>query len=141
MIDVIEILEYRHAGRPKTVIAASVGVDRGTIARYVAPAVAAGIVPGGPRLSRVEWLGLVQVWHPKLVDAKARSFTYPSIHAHRPLIEAMLATNTVTTVHQRLRDDHGVDVKISSFRRYVHLEFPAHVEAASVTAAWSPQGR
>lgn len=27
----------------------------------VAPAVAAGIVPGGPRLSRAEWAGLVAV--------------------------------------------------------------------------------
>ncbi len=137
MIDVVEILEHWHAGRPKAVIAASVGVDRGTIARYVAPAVAAGITPGGPRLSRAQWLVLVQGWHPKLVDAKARSFTYRVINAHRALIATMLATNTVTTVHQRMRDDHGLDVKISSFRRYVQLEFPARIEVASVTV-WRP---
>jgi Integrase core domain len=138
MIDVVEILEHWHAGRPNTVIAASVGVDRGTIARYVAPAIAAGIMPGGPRLSRAEWLVLVQGWHPKLVDARARSFTYPAINLHRALIETMLATNTVTTVHQRMRDDHFLDVTISSFRRYVQLEFPAHVEAAAVTL-WRPE--
>ena len=62
-------------------------------------------------------------WFPELVDAKARSLTYPEINAHRDRIEAMLATNTVTTVHQRLRDEHGLAAGISSFRRYVWLEF------------------
>ena len=33
----------------------------------------------------------------------------------------MLATNTVTTVHQRLRDEHRLSAGISSFRRYVWL--------------------
>ncbi len=36
----------------------------------------------------------------------------------------MLKTNTATTVHQRLRDEHGLAVGLSSFRRYVWREFP-----------------
>ena len=36
----------------------------------------------------------------------------------------MLATNTVATVHQRLRDEHALAVGISSFRRFVASEFP-----------------
>ena len=39
-------------------------------------------------------------------------------------IEEMLKTNTAQTVHQRLRDEHGLAVGISSFRRYVWREFP-----------------
>jgi transposase len=80
---------------------------------------------------------LVRGWFPELIDAKARSFTYPEINAHRVRIEAMLATNTVTTVHQRLRDEHGLVTGISSFRRYVHLEFPEVVSADAVTV-WRP---
>ena len=38
MIDVIEILQHWHAGRPKTVVAASLGVDPKTVRKYVAPA-------------------------------------------------------------------------------------------------------
>ena len=45
----------------------------------------------------------------------------------------MLATNTVTTVHQRLRDEHGLTASIASFRRYVRLEFPGEVAASKVT--------
>ena len=45
----------------------------------------------------------------------------------------MLATNTVTTVHQRLRDEHGLTASIASFRRYVSVEFPDESAASKVT--------
>jgi hypothetical protein len=104
VIDVVEILEHWHAGRSKAQVAASVGVDRGTVRKYVSPAEQAGLVPGGPPLSRAQWMELVAGWFPELVDAKARSLTWPMIDVHRDRIGEMLETNTVTTVHQRLRD-------------------------------------
>lgn len=137
MIDVVEVLEHWHAGRSKADVAASVGVDRGTVRKYVAPAEAAGLVPGGPRLSRAEWVELVRGWFPELIDAKARSLTYPEINTHRSRIEAMLETNTVTTVHQRLRDEHGLAAGISSFRRYVWVEFGDRPNPDAVTV-WRP---
>jgi len=133
MIDVIEILQRWHAGRPKTMVAASVGVDPKTVRKYVAPAEAAGLAPGGPALSRAEWSTLVVGWFPELVDAKARSLTFGVIDAHRERIGPMLETNTVTTVHQRLRDEHGLAASIASFRRYVGLEFPGEAAAGKVT--------
>ena len=48
VIDVVEILAHWYAGRSKKQVAASLGVDRSTVAKYVAPALAAGLVPGGP---------------------------------------------------------------------------------------------
>ena len=137
VIDVVEVLEHWHAGRSKADVAASVGVDRGTVRKYVAPAEAAGLVPGGPPLSRGEWVELVRGWFPELVDAKARSLTYGLINAHRDRIESMLETNTVTTVHQRLRDEHGLRAGISSFRRYVWLEFGDRPSPEAVTV-WRP---
>jgi transposase len=137
VIDVVEVLQHWHAGRSKADVAASVGVDRGTVRKYVAPAEAAGLRPGGPSLSRAEWVELVRGWFPGLVDAKARSLTYPEINAHRDRIEAMLETNTVTTVHQRLRDEHGLAAGISSFRRYVWLEFGDRPDRGAVTV-WRP---
>lgn len=133
VIDVVEILQHWHAGRPKTVIAASLGVDPKTVRKYVAPAEAAGLVPGGPPLGRAEWATLVQGWFPELLDARARSLTYPLLDPYRPRIKDMLTTNTVTTVHQRLRDEDGLQVGISSFRRYVWREFPDHADRAKVT--------
>jgi hypothetical protein len=52
VVDIIEILQHWHAGRPKAVVATSLGVDRATVSKHVTPAVAAGMEPGGPPLSR-----------------------------------------------------------------------------------------
>jgi hypothetical protein len=133
VIDIVEILQHWHAGRPKAVVARSVGVDRSTVDKYVAAAIAAGLSPGGASLSRAEWSELVRGWFPELVEARSRSLTFSSIHEHHGRIEEMLKTNTATTVHQRLRDEHGLSVSISSFRRYLWLEFPDEVTADKVT--------
>ena len=133
MKDIVELLMHWHAGRPKVVVAASVGTDPKTVRKYVAKAEEAGLTPGGPPLSQAEWGALVRGWFPELVDARARSYTYATIHEHHERIEAMLETNTVSTVHQRLRDEHGLAVGISSLRRYVWLEFPDQVSADKVT--------
>jgi hypothetical protein len=124
VIDVVEVLQHWHAERPKSVVASSLGVDPKTVRKYVAKAEEAGLVPGGPPLSRAEWAELVGGWFPELVDARARSRTFPVIDAHRARIGTMLETNTVATVYQRLRDEHGLVVGISSFRLYVTAEFP-----------------
>lgn len=124
MIDIVEVLQHWHAGRPKSVVASSLGIDDKTVRKYVAPAVAAGLVPGGPVLSRAEWAELVRGWFPELVDARVRSRTFPVINDHRERIKTMLATNTVATVHQRMRDEHGLAVGITAFRAYVAAEFP-----------------
>ena len=43
VIDVVDLLQHWHAGRSKADVAASVGVDRGTVRKYVAPAETAGV--------------------------------------------------------------------------------------------------
>jgi transposase len=133
VIDVVEVLQHWHAGRPKSVVASSLGIDPKTVRKYVAKAAEAGLRPGGPALGRAEWAELVRGWFPELVDAKARSLTFSVIEAHRERIGGMLATNTATTVHQRLRDEHGLAVGISSFRRFVASEFPDQSRRDRVT--------
>jgi transposase len=122
--DVVEILMHWHAGRRMVVVARSLGVDRGTVSKYVSKARRAGLDVGGPPLSRSQWAALVHGWFPELVDPRHRSLTHSAIDAHRDRIAEMLGTNTVTTVHQRLRDEHGLAVGLTSFRRYVWREFP-----------------
>ena len=124
MIDIVEVLQHWHAGRPKSVVATSLGIDAKTVRKYVAPAEEAGMAPGGAALSRAEWAELVRGWFPELVDARVRSRVRPVIEAQRERIGEMLKTNTVATVHQRLRDEHGLAVGVTAFRRYVADEFP-----------------
>ncbi|SRR6266540_2454273 len=135
VIDVVEVLQHRHAGRSKP------GRCRGECGGgpgngpQVRGATGGGrpLAPGGQPLSRGEWVELVRGWFPELIDAKARSLTYPTINAHRTRIKLMLATNTVTTVHRRLRDEHGLAAGISSLRRYVWLELGDRPSPDAVT--------
>lgn len=133
MIDIVEILQHWHAGRPKSVVASSVGVDAKTVRKYVRPAEDAGMTPGGPPLDREQWAALVAEWFPQLVDAKARSLTFAAVDAHRDRITVMLQSNRPSTVYQRLRDEHGLAVSVTSFRRYLWTEFPDATDASRVT--------
>jgi transposase len=124
VVNIVEILVHWKAGRKKAEVARSLGVDRGTVAKYTARAEAEGYAPGGDQLSTQQWGALVDEWFPELVDPRHRSLTHDAIEVHRPEIVEMLKTNTATTVHQRLRDEHALTVGLSSFRRYVWREFP-----------------
>ena len=60
VIDVVEVLQHWHAGRPKAGVAASLGVDREDGPQVRGAGGGGGLVPGGPPLSRAEWAELVR---------------------------------------------------------------------------------
>src|SRR6266511_4851783 len=70
VVDVTEILIHWYAGRSISEVAVSLGVDRKTIRKYLAPAVGAGMTPGGPAMSQADWAGLVMGWFPQLADTR-----------------------------------------------------------------------
>jgi hypothetical protein len=95
VIDIVEVLQHWHGGRPKSVVASSLGIDDETVRTYVGSAEAAGLAPGGPPLGRAEWADLMAGWFPEMVDARVGSRTFPVINDHREGIADMLKTNTV----------------------------------------------
>jgi hypothetical protein len=134
VIDITEILIHWYAGRSQHELAASLQLDRKTIRRYLAPAVAAGIVPGGPPRCQAEWAQLVREWFPHLVDTRLRQVTWPAIDPHRDYVVAQLeAAVTQATIHQRLRDEHGLEASVASFRRWLRANLPEEARRASVT--------
>jgi transposase len=133
VIDITEILVHWYAGRSQHELAASLNVDRKTIRKYVAPAVAAGIVPGGPERSQAQWAELVKGWFPELVDTRLRQVTWPDIEVHRDYVaEQLTAGVTAATIHQRLRDEHGLAASVASFRRWVAANLPEEARRAQV---------
>ncbi|HUC06374.1 MAG TPA: IS21 family transposase, partial [Acidimicrobiales bacterium] len=66
------------------------------------------------------------------------SRTHDLIEVHRQSIKTMLETNTATTVHQRLRDEEGLGVGLTSFRRWLWREMPEEAQRAAATA-WRPE--
>ena len=109
MVDLIEIYVHWYAGRSQVQIAQSLGVDRKTVRKYLAPVAAAGLRPGGPPvMAETDWRARAQSWFPALVDTGLRQVTWPAIEVHRDYISAQLAAGvTVATIHQRLVEEHG----------------------------------
>ena len=125
MIDVIEILTHWYAGRSQNELATSLGVDRKTLRKYTAPAVAAGMAPGGPPMDEADWRRLATEWFPQLIDHRLRQVSWPGIEPHRDYIAAQLKAGvTVATIHQRLRDEHDLEASVASVRRWVRANLP-----------------
>jgi transposase len=139
VIDVTEILVHWHAGRSLSEMSQSLGVDRKTLRKYVAPAVAAGISPGGPGRSEQEWQELVREWFPELADTRLRQVTWPAIAVHHDYIVAQVKAGVrMSTIHQRLAGEHGLAASVASFRRYVAANIPEEIRRAQVVV-WNPR--
>ncbi|MFD3475876.1 hypothetical protein [Streptomyces sp. NPDC058695] len=52
---------------------------------------------------------------------------------HCDYIKGLLGTVTVSTIHQRLRDEQKLQVSISSFRRWVHATLPHEAAKSQFT--------
>src|SRR2546430_14202817 len=118
VVDVTEIFIHWYAGRSISEVSVSLGVDRKTIRKYLAPAVAAGMAPGGPAMSQQGWAALVMRWFPQLADTRLRQGTWPEIARHHEYITEMLKAGvTPATIYQRLRGDHGVAASGGALKR------------------------
>ncbi|WP_316739740.1 hypothetical protein [Streptomyces sp. MK7] len=133
MVDIVEIYVHWYAGRSKSQVSASLGVDRKTIRKYLAPAEAAGITPGGPPMSEADWAKLLKSWFPELVGRRLNQVRWGEIEPHRDYVKQLLETTTVTTIHQRLRDEGKLKVSLSTFRRWVHENLPEEAARSKVT--------
>jgi transposase len=134
VIDITEILIHWYAGRSQYELADSLGVDRKTIRKYLAPALAAGMAPGGPPVSEADWAVLVRSWFPQLTDTRLRQVTWGEIGRHRDYIAGQLKAGvTKATIHQRLADEHGLAASLASLKRYVVANLPEEARRAQVT--------
>jgi transposase len=139
MLDLVELFTHWHAGRSQVQLSESLGIDRKTIRKYLAPAIADGIEPGGEPLSAEPWAELIAGWFPALSDPAARASTWPLIAPHCDRIKDWLdAEVTVATIAQRLRDDHDVAASESSVRRWIATHFAEEVARERVTVPRGP---
>jgi transposase len=134
MIDLIELYVHWYAGRSQAQLAGSLGLDRKTVRKYLAPVRAAGLVPGGPPvMNEADWRDRAGAWFPQVLDRGLRQVTWPAIAAHRDVITSWLAAGvTVATIHQRLHDEQGLDASVASVRRWVAGNLPEQARRAQV---------
>ncbi|MEV6029475.1 IS21 family transposase, partial [Streptomyces sp. NPDC052036] len=133
VVDIVEIYVHWYAGRSKSQVSASLGVDRKTIRKYLAPAEKAGITPGRPPMSETDWAKLLKSWFPELTSRKLNQVRWGEIEPHRDYVKELLKTTTVTTIHQRLRDEGKLKVSLTTFRRWVHENLPDEAARSKVT--------
>jgi hypothetical protein len=108
VFDLIELFTHWHAGRSRRQLAQSLGIDRKPIAKYLAPAIAESLIPGGEQITEAAWAAHVARWVPEVTDRSLRATTCPGIEAHRERIRGWLrAEASGATAAQRLRDVHG----------------------------------
>src|SRR6266550_7076869 len=138
MVDVTEILQHWYAGRPKVEVARSLGVDAKTVRRYVVPAEAAGMAPGGPPVSEEQWRALARQWFPQVAGTGIRQVSWRQIAVHHDRIAGLLGVVPVSVIHQRLADEQGLTASVASVRRYVRAHFPAGTRAEQVRMARPP---
>src|SRR5680860_1285861 len=134
MIDLIEIYVHWFAGRSQVQIADSLGIDRKTVRKYLAPVEAEGLVAGGPPvMCEADWRAKAGVWFPAVLDAGLRQVTWPAIAPHAGFIaEQLKAGVTVATVHQRLADEEALTASVASLRRWVAANLPEEVRRSQV---------
>jgi len=117
---------FRHwnAGRSQVQINEALNIDRKTIRKYLAPALAEGLQPCPEVFDEELWRARIGRWFPELVDPAARALTWRLIATHHQwIIDQLKVPVTVATIAQRLRDDHHVDVSESTVRHYITTTF------------------
>jgi transposase len=122
--DFVEMFRHWNAGRSQVQISEALSIDRKTIRKYLAPALAEGVQPSPEVFDEELWRARIGRWFPELVDPAARSVMWPQIAVHHQWISGQLKVPvTVATIAQRLRDEHGVEASESTVRRYVAIAF------------------
>jgi transposase len=126
--DFVEMFRHWHAGRSQVQIHEALHIDRKTIRKYVAPAIAEGLAPApNETFDEKLWRERIGRWFPELIDPTLRALTWDRIEVHRDWIAEQLGVPvTVATIAQRLRDDRDVDVSESTVRRYIATAFAEH---------------
>lgn len=110
MTDFVEMFRHWNAGRSQVQISEALRIDRKTIRKYLAPALAEGLQPSPDEVFDEElWRARIGRWFPELVDPTVRALRWPQIAVHHAWIENQLDVPvTVATIAQRLVTSRGV---------------------------------
>lgn len=117
--DDVEILVHWRADRGIRQIARSLGRSRITVRERIAQAKAAGFAREGPAWSAAEWRAALAASTAERGEREERFSVRMSLAPLHDEIATALASSSMTTVWQRLRDGDRTVVSFPTFRRYV----------------------
>ena len=86
MTDFVEMFRHWNAGRSQVQIHQALNIDRKTIRKYLAPALAEGLAPSPDEpFDEQLWRARIGRWFPELVYPPVRALTWPQIAASSPV--------------------------------------------------------
>src|SRR5262249_4915310 len=144
MIDVKEVLRRWSAGQSDRKIGREAGINRKTVARYIAMAARLGVEPRR-ELTDAEVHEVAQ-------SVQARPLAAPSdewneVGQHRDRIEQWLSGDAqrrplrLTKIHTLLVRDHGLQASYDTLWRYVHDELAWREKGSTVRVDDPPPGK
>jgi len=132
--DIAEILEHWYRGRSIQSVAKSLGVDRKTVRKYTDMARAAGFEPGEGSGPAEGWAAWVDKTLPGIRERGRLHPTVMQLEEYRAQIDALLAEDVLPTIAwRRLRREKGLQVSLTSFRRYVRRYIPERLKPPEIT--------
>lgn len=126
--DVAEVLVMWQRGCSSRDTARTLGMGRDRIRAIVRRAKSYGYFATGHSLSRDEWLERVATMFSDRA-APPGSVQRQELERFREVIEQGLERDSASVVWQRLRDEHGINVALRTFRRYasdLRAAYPDH---------------
>ncbi len=135
MLEVKEVLRLWLDGVPKTRIAAQLRIDRKTVRRYVAAAVARGLAPGAGQAPLDDDALAAVLVSLRAPPERARGEAWARCEEHRATVARLLAQGVRLSKARRLLARQGVEVPYATLHRFAVAELGFGRAAPSVPIA------
>ncbi len=128
--DIKEVLVAWDAGESVSAIARMFGYTRPTVRKYVHAADHVGLARGGGRRGEAEWDRLTRAAMERVARRRTRGPAASEVAEYRAYLEKNVGVVSLSVLHQRLRDEHGLRASWRTFHRYVRAQWPERMRGA-----------
>jgi transposase len=122
--DIREILVQWDAGEELSRIARALGYSRPTVRKYVRAAERAGLTAHQRRRDEAEWDQLAAAAIAEVAHQRPPGAVRQDVARYRSYLEQHVGQVQLSVLHQRLRDEQGLQASWGSFYRYVRATWP-----------------
>lgn len=124
MADIKEILVQWDAGEDLSAIARTLGYSRPTVRKYVRAAERLGLTPGQRRRDEATWDRLTADALTQVAAQRPPGAVTGDVSRFHGYLDLHVGRVHLTTLHQRLRDEQGLQASWGTFYRYVRATWP-----------------
>lgn len=128
--DVKEILVQWDGGAGVSAIARTLDYSRPTVRKYITAAARVGLVRGSRRRSELAWERLAQAVIVQVAHQRPVGAVTADVAAFHAYLAEQVGTVRLSVLHQRLRDEHGLEASWGTFYRYVRRHWPERMQRA-----------